>query len=347
MAEALCDGLSEFRQDCSFEDAVRILRNMTDDSENNQVHDTGSNLSREQIFGYLGPALDRIVRQAERTFDYYATHFGQESVKTIMVSGEMIAYEAMAGYFGKQLGVAFQLFDPASLGFLDNVAPVSGVNLTERVAFIPSLGAACSEKHLTPNLMQGYRHREAAESIRQLNRGILLGFIVLTFFCMAYFIHLNFVYSQKKDELKTQESKLSASGSVIDKSVLMAMAGQIQKNTTESRAYAQRYQSMAILSEISSITPREIKLIRFDFSATANPAGDVTDKSKIGSVKKSEITIEGIIQGERSNIESLLTGYTFKLDSSPLFESITIQKSAYVPFIGREALQFVLTAKIS
>jgi type IV pilus assembly protein PilM len=347
MAEALCDGLRESHQDCSYEDAVKILRSMSAETGNDQVDTTESNLSREQIFEFLRPALDRVVRQAERTFDYYATHFGQVSLKTVMVSGEMIAYESLAGYFGQQLGMTVQLFDPAGQGMLDKIGPLSRLKPLERVAFIAALGAACSEKYLTPNLQYGYRDKETEGSIQRINKAIVAGFLVLVFVCAAYFINQKIVYAHKNDELKNLESKLSSFNPVIDRNVLMAMATQIQKKSTISKSLAERYQSMAILSEISSITPREIKLIRLNFGSPETVAKGGADNSKDQTANKSEITIEGIIQGETSNVESLLTGYTFKLDSSPLFETITIQKSNYTPFIGRQALQFVVKAKIS
>jgi Tfp pilus assembly PilM family ATPase len=347
MAEALCDGLRESHHDCSYEDAVKTLNQMSSDAVTDPVGHTGSDLSGEQIFGLITPALDRIVRQIERTFEYYSMNFGQASVQTLLVSGEITAYEPLAKYFGNQLGLASRLFDPADNGMLPNAAPLSRLTLSERMAFIPVLGAACSENYVTPNLLYGYRDRETTGSVQKTNRAVFAGFLIVIFVCAVYFINQNIVYSQKKDELKTLESKLSAFSPVIDKNVLMAMAAQIQKTKNISQSYAARYQSMAILSEISSITPREIKLLRLDFGSAENTASVANDKSKAGSVNKSEILIEGIIQGERSDIESLLTGYTFKLDSSPLFESITIQKSSYVPFIGREALQFVVNAKIS
>ena len=347
MAEALSEGAGESHRDCSYEDAVKIINGLSPDASNVQVASAVNDLSEEQIFGLITPALDRIVRQVERTFDYYRDHLGQTSVQSMLISGVMNAYEPLAQYFGNQLGLICRLFDPADKGMLSNAGPLTRLTFSERMAFIPSLGAACSENQITPNLLYGYRDKETEASITRINRAVLVGFLVLVFFCGAYFVNQNIVYSQKKDELNTLESKLSAFNPIIDKSVLMAMASQIQKKSSISQSLAERYQSIAILSELSSITPREIKLIRLDFGAADAAAKEGADKSKDQAVKKAEITIEGIIQGEQSSIESLLTGYTFKLDSSPLFENITILKSNYVPFVGRDALQFVVKAKVS
>jgi len=345
MAEALYEGLNQSQKACSYEIAVKTIESLGLDKK--PVNNVASDLSDEQIFAYLTPALDRIVRQVERTFDYYRDNLVQGSVQSIMIMGMLNAYEPLAQYFGNQLGMTTELCDPAGKDMLDNAGALGRLSLSERMAFIPALGAACSDIGITSNLMYGYRDKESQVTVKKINKAVIAGFLVLVLICAGYFINQNIVYSKKKAELKSLESKLASFSQVIDRNALMAMADQIQKNRAVSQSVAERYHNMAILGEISAITPREIKLIRLEMGSNGAVAKEGADKSKDKAVQKTEIKIEGIIQGEPGNVESLLTGYTFKLDSSPLFEGITIQKSDFVPFIGKQALQFVVSAKIS
>lgn len=345
MAEALYDGLKQSHIDCSYESAVKKIEDLG--LGNLQSDSTTNELSSEQIFDFLAPALDRIVRQVERTFDYYRDNLGQGAVQSIMISGLMNAYEPLANYFGNQLGLVTQLCDPAGKEMFNQATALSRLKLSERMAFIPALGAACSESGISPNLMYGYRDKESNITIKKINKAVIAGFCVLILICGGYFLSQNIVYSQKKAELKGLESKLASFSSAINRNTLMMMADQIQKNRILSQSVAERYQNMALMGEISSITPREIKLIRLDIGSSSEAAKDASDKAKSQSVSKGEITIEGIIQGEPGNVESVLTGYTFKLDSSPLFENITVQKNSVIPFVGKQALQFVVSAKIS
>lgn len=345
MAETLCDGLKQSQRDCPYETAIKTIENLG--LNNRQDESIVRDLDGDQIFSLLSPALDRIVRQVERTFDYYRDNLGQGSVQSTMISGLMNAYEPLARYFGNQLGTATQFCDPAGKDMFENAASLARLTLSERMSFIPVLGAACSESGIAPNLMYGFHEKESEVTVKKINKAVIAGSLVLFLICAGYFINQNIVYSQKKAELKNLEIKLASVGTVIDRSALMAMADNIQKNRAISQSVAARYHNMAILGEISAITPREIKLIRLEMGPAGVAAIAAADKPKTQAAQKSEIMIEGIIQGEPGNVESLLTGYTFKLDSSPLFEGITVQKSNIVPFIGKQALQFVVSAKIS
>jgi len=347
IAEALCDGLKQSQRDCSYETAMRTIESLG--INNHEADNVVSEFNSDQIFSFVAPALDRIVRQVERTFDYYRDNLGQGSVQSIVLSGFMSASGPFAQYFGNQLGISTQICDAAGKGMFENAAALTRLSLSERMAFVPVLGAACSESGISPNLMFGYRDKESIVTIKKINKAVIAGFCVLVLLCGGYFLSQNIVYSQKKAELKNLESKLASSNSAINRNTLMTMADQIQKNRTLSQSVAERYQNMALLGEISTITPREIKLIRLDIGSSPEAVKDGSDKAKSQSASKpqGQITIEGIIQGEPGNVESVLTGYTFKLDSSPLFENITVQKNSIIPFVGKQALQFVVSAKIS
>jgi len=110
---------------------------------------------------------------------------------------------------------------------------------------------------------------------------------------------------------------------------------------------AARYQAIAVLSEIAAVTPGEIKLISLDFDAIESANHGETDQAADQSWNKHALIVEGIIEGQRSNFESLLAGYTFKLNSSPFFDGVTIQKSNYIPFSGKDVLHFVVHAKVN
>jgi len=346
MVDALYEGLRETRPDFTYEDAETILNMRLDAAKGHRASDL-SGVSPEEIFAFLSPALDRIVRQAERTFDYYATLYAQTSVQKVFISSDVKAHKTLATYIGNQLGVSCKIFDPLEESPLEKTEPLSGFDLAERIAFISALGAACSDQSITPNLLFGYVDKETEASIKKINRGVLSGFAAILILCLAVFACQNMSYAQKKEEGRKLESQLATFKTVIDRNALADLAGQIKENHSIHRSLAARYQAMAVLSEVSAVTPREIRLISLDFDASETANQDETEQAADQSGTKQALMIEGIIEGERGNFESLLTGYTFKLDSSPFFEGVTIQKSSYVPFAGRDVLHFVVNAKVS
>ena len=90
---------------------------------------------------------------------------------------------------------------------------------------------------------------------------------------------------------------------------------------------------MAVITEISTITPSEIKLL----SITAN----FGDGSKTNEDERRQILIlEGIITGDRLTFESTLAGYIVKIGSSPLFNTPSIENKSFKFFDNEEVLQF-------
>jgi hypothetical protein len=106
------------------------------------------------------------------------------------------------------------------------------------------------------------------------------------------------------------------------------MVAKTKRNIDTAEAFVTKYLVMAVISEITQITPSEIRLS----SITADlgwPKG-----------KKKLLKIEGVILGERLTFEASLAGYLVKLKSSPIFSRATIKEKDYVPFEGQEALRF-------
>ena len=58
---------------------------------------------------------DRIALEAQRTMDYYDSHFGQGPVKKLLVLGRGIELQRLAEHIASALGIAAQLVTPAEL----------------------------------------------------------------------------------------------------------------------------------------------------------------------------------------------------------------------------------------
>jgi hypothetical protein len=112
-----------------------------------------------------------------------------------------------------------------------------------------------------------------------------------------------------------------------------------------SKEYNDRYIGMAVLSEISSLTPPNIRLVSLKTNLGAPPSGKEPPKES----KKDEfknVIVEGIIFGDRRTLESSLAGYIMKLEASPMFYRINIKKNSIEPFKKNEALHFIIGMKI-
>ncbi len=69
-------------------------------------------------------------------------------------------------------------------------------------------------------------------------------------------------------------------------------------------------------------------------------------KKDAAKARVEEITVEGLILGERQMFETSLAGYTMALEASPLFKQVAIQKNSVEPYLKGEALHFILNMKV-
>jgi hypothetical protein len=110
-----------------------------------------------------------------------------------------------------------------------------------------------------------------------------------------------------------------------------------------SRVYAERYVNVAVIGEISDLTPANIRLINLKITATV-PAKAKAEKAPKDA--NDGIILEGLVSGERTKLDSSLAQYVMKLENSPMLRQITVGKSSIVKFRKSEVLQFTLNAKI-
>ena len=123
------------------------------------------------------------------------------------------------------------------------------------------------------------------------------------------------------------------------------MSQEVKAHRKVSRQYAQKYLGMAAIGEIAVVTPQNIRLINFKINAPGSAAPKVVpDKTTKETID--DVMVEGVIFGEREMLDSLLAQYVMKLENSPMFRGISVQKSGIVTFKKSEVLHFTLNAKI-
>jgi hypothetical protein len=58
------------------------------------------------------------------------------------------------------------------------------------------------------------------------------------------------------------------------------------------------------------------------------------------------LVVDGVIFGNRQTLESSLAGYIMKLQASPMFQQISIQKNSVERIKKRDVLRFTINMKI-
>ncbi len=336
-------------------DQVRkILFSLSPDSPPLEETDAGYGLQEEEIWQMILPAFDRLVRQVERTFEYFTVSLGNEKVEKLYISLAMNVYSRIVQYMGGQLNVESDILDPLQrpYSFRDDNRLMYACD-SERVALAPALGIALSDSVRTPNLLFTYKDKESARAVKRINTAIFILFLISVFLCSGIFTYQLQAMSQKRKTIRQLESQLSLAEGPVNRELIMQTLNAVKEDMASTKIYSQRYQGLAIISELSHLTPRDIRLI----SAKVSLGNTLDRPAEVAPVKanpasaareelRKELEIEGFAAGEKKSLPNVLADYVMKLDRSPLFQQIKVQKTNEEPSKKASLLRFVITMKL-
>jgi Tfp pilus assembly PilM family ATPase len=368
MLESLMEGLSEkaaatgteseFQNDK--DSARKILFSLSSDSPPLKEGDAGYGLKKEEIWEMILYSLERLARQVERTFEHYTINLENEKVDKIYVSAAMNLYPPAAEYVGQQLGIASDVFDPLSLHFSglyegDAIIP----SASERIAFAPALGIALSDNMYTPNLLFTYKDKEIEASVKRINWLIFIAFIISVSVCAGGFFYQLHAINQKTNILLKLEKQLSQYNPQVNRDLIFSNVAAVKHEVVSAKNYSQRYQGMAIISELSRLASPDIRLTSLKAKLGGLPdkpdaAAAQTDAAKAKSEKSQvkpkeeikEVEIEGFVFGEQKSQNTSLASYIMKLDNSPLFQQVKVQNTTEEHFKKAALLRFVITMSL-
>lgn len=344
MVEAIADTYVEKEKKFKLaaDEAKKILFSLGPDSEKLSRTDAGFGLREEEIMEMIFPVWERLARQIERTLQYYTSSVGYKKVESFYIASSMNAYNPLVIYMNDQLGITTEYFDlfsdPASY------PAVESLNLSERILLVSALGLSLSDSKRTPSAIFTYLDKNKAIRIARINRGIFASFAAALIVCIVAIVYQAVEMSSLSAKRAQKERELSAYNPVLSTEQISKMAEEVKKYTQGTKKYAQRYLAPAAIGEVSSITPGNIKLINLKVGLPA--ANPKPAAGKAASDSAEDLVVEGVIFGQRDMLQSLLAQYVMKLENSPMFKKVTINKTSYTTFRKSEILHFTLNAQV-
>ena len=131
----------------------------------------------------------------------------------------------------------------------------------------------------------------------------------------------------------------------VDKNLILKLVNETQTKLREVSEIGEKYFSVAVISEITDLTPVNVRLLSISTQVNNQPG-----KKKVpatGNAKeKGTLILDGIVQGNRLALESTLAGYLMELRNSPLFDQPTISKKSFERFESKEGLRFTARLKL-
>lgn len=285
-------------------------------------------LSEDQILTIIEPALERLIRQIERTFEHYAQHFRKEGLVRIMLSGPLTANEMVVKYLGRQLDLPVAVMDPFPIKSKFTAKVTVPESDAKRESFMPAIGMGLSTNAITPNFLFTYSDREKVRLLERITQAALA-------LCLLCLIVLSGIYWQQKKivttkaaHLKMLSKELDRNSPEADRDLILKLYSQSQQRHDRFRSASRRFAIVAFLEEISRITPTNIRLISCEVLRTEGSSADFN------------LSLEGIIFGNRAGFESSLASFMLRLKGSPLFSRPAVMNKRFQFYDNQEVLRF-------
>lgn len=289
----------------------------------------------DQILTLIQPALERLLRQVERTFQHYALHFNGAGLEKILLSGPLTGCRPISEYLRRQLSLPIESLNP----FPENSAFVRAIAVpktaAEKEAYVPAVGMALASNTLTPNFLFTHKDKDKRASIDRINRMVFsVCMVVLLVFSMWY-LWQGHALNAAEDEVAGLQSRLSSYSPQADKAMVLKLMSHAQEQHRDYVQVSATFRPVALVNEINEITPANIRLIALDANL---PAAD--DKPAV-------VDIEGVVFGDRSSFESSLTGYMLQFKASPIFQKQVIISKSFQFYNQQEVLRFTARLELS
>ncbi|MEW6673276.1 MAG: pilus assembly protein PilM [Thermodesulfobacteriota bacterium] len=300
----------------------------------------GVTYQKEEIFQIIQPALERVVRQVERTIEHYNLHYTRDSVGKIFVSGQVCTNREIVEYIGKQLDLPIEVIDPfkTNPSFLENVAVPQATG--DRGSLVPAIGMALSDNSITPNFIYTHKEKQQLATTLLFNRAAFGILVLLLTLCVGINYWQGHLIKLKKGIQKQLQRQVDSSIPYVDQNLIIQMVAQKQQNIATLNKIGRRYMGAAVISEVARMTPENVKLLNLTLELGGVEDPKASDKKTADKNVKKMLTLEGVILGDRLTFEASLASYLVNLKKSPIVSQAKIQRQAVELFENTEALRF-------
>ena len=322
-------------------EADQILKILSTDAPAPPLTTTGI-IKSDDVFDMVEPALERLVRQVERTLEHVTLRFSDGPIEKMFISGPIAAYPRLVNHIGSQLGLTLEVVEPFSSVSGGIQAPEA---VSDRAAYVSSVGLALSNIGNPPNFL--CTHQDSVQKTRekQLHGAVL-------FFFLLGAVALWGVHQFQQHHIRNLEKELyqlnlaaAPGGHESAGESLLMLAAKVNKKNRIWKAYSRKYLPVAVIGEITTLAADHIRFIRIEGNGPGPPAAkpheDENQENK-PPAEKTTVAVDAVVRGPRNTVETRLARYLMALKNSPLFTRVVLKKKNFEHIGSQEVLRFTL-----
>ncbi len=296
-------------------------------------------MAPEEVFQAITPALNRLIRQIDRTIRHYCTSYHHNRIDRIFLSGPISARASVAEYIRSELDLTTETLDPFAALLVSSDRRGSPPSEAERNAFVPALGVALSENESTPNFMFTYKEQEKKRRTVWANRLIFGVFLVFMALSVGYYAVQDRRMNEKSNRIEALRSEIERSGLHVTPEFALNLVLQTKNQRRRVQEYVRRHYPLAVISEICQLTPENIRLRRLEVNLGGPSGGN-------GAASGKRVMMEGLVTGDASAFSASLATYLVRLRNSYLFKGPAVTEEHPGAFEDQNALYFEINMEI-
>ncbi|MFZ5563405.1 MAG: hypothetical protein ACOZBW_05085, partial [Thermodesulfobacteriota bacterium] len=276
----------------------------------------------DTLFPALGPAVERIGRQIERTIAYFRQNVQPDRMSAVLLHGEVAGYRPFVGAIADLLGIP--VYTPDEM-LSSDVKMVHSENLRQEAQFLTGLGLVRAGLADTPNLLFTFRDKRTYRTAAILNRSAWAACILAVVLCAGTAAW----QAVSLSGLKQQKARLAGKGTGgdLDQTVLDRLSGDVKARQEALKRKAGKMEPRVLISELVARTPETVKLSGMNLSLSGTR----------------RIDLSGYVFGGEYAQESALVAYVLDLSESPLFDQVTVNSRKKISLGGQNVLEFSAT----
>jgi type IV pilus assembly protein PilM len=315
------------------------------DASPSPIDDQQRLLKEDKIFNMFLPALERLVRQVERTLRHYSLNYENARVEKIYISSGVNPHPRIVSYIAEELGISTEILNPfADSPNFQTMVPIPE-SVSEQSSYVPAMGMALSNNTLTPNFLYTYKDKQTAVRSQRINRGVFGGFLLVMALCVGVSFWQDIQVKEKQHKKLQLKQRLERINLRVDKALILKLVEETQLQRRELGDIGEKYFGIAVINEITDLTPSSVRLLSISTQLSEPPGKKAVKKEKKKEGAKRTLVIDGVVRGDRLVLESTLAGYLMELKNSPMFDRPTIRKKSLELYEDKEVLRF--TARLN
>ncbi len=290
-------------------------------------------LSENEVFEIVRPVLQRLVRQVDRTLKHYSLHFNNKVIGKLYLSGPLSCCSPMVDYVTSQLEITTVTMNPYNGGIRPSASVPVPSSLYEQTLMAVAAGTALCVDPLSPNLLMTHKEQSRLEQMRRINRGALALFLCIMCVLSGAAFWQDRQIRQNRVRASELHRQLEDYTPRVDKKLILDQVVRVKDTANALSCHSEKLLSVAIVSELAGLTPKDIRLVRISSDLAPEP-------DKKGNRPARTLMMDGVVFGNRQIFDTTLAGYFLRLENSPLFGNFRIPSRRYETLNDREVLRF-------